>query len=346
MKADEIHMQGGGYYNENCILQRLAIEMAFSVFDPIDFQGEAITLADYGSSEGHNSIQLMRRVLAQLPSLTSATVVFNDTPTNDFTSLSNVLSAQMPSLTQKNRLAIHPLLSPKSFFKQILPPNSVDAGFCFTALHWLQRLPPVEPSISTPLTIAATAHSDLITFLAARHAELVPGGTLTLCIPIQGPVSVTPAHDCLHTTIKLLPKSYGLHPSSITSLPMYFRTMEELLLGVESSPGAWRVLQKRAVPITHPTWPAACIPAEEMLCNSTAETARTRYANAITGQTLAAISGILVEQARAGWREADAYPGDEKFLEDLRECYKREFMRGYVGEEVGFTYGYLRLEKV
>lgn len=39
MRAEEIHMQGGGYYNDNCILQRLAIELAFSVLDPIDFTG-------------------------------------------------------------------------------------------------------------------------------------------------------------------------------------------------------------------------------------------------------------------------------------------------------------------
>lgn len=283
----------------------------------------------------------MQKVLSQLPNLTTATVIFNDTPTNDFTSLSTVLSAQMPSLSQKDRLTIYPLLSPKSFFTQIFPPNSIDAGFCFTALHWLQRLPQSNKPHSKPLQVAAQAHSDLTTFLSARHAELIPGGYLTLCIPIQGPVSVVPAHECMRATLETLPKTYNLRADSLARLPMYFRTMEEVLLGIEASPGAWRVVQKDALPITHPAWPT-----EEMLIGPKAQAARERYASAITRQTLAAVSPLVVEGARAGWRGEDAWPGDEKFLAELERCYEREFLRGFVGEEVGFTYGYIRLEKV
>lgn len=228
-------------------------------------------------------MQLMRKVLCELPDLTSATLVFNDTPTNDFTSLSGVLSTQMASLTQKDRLAIYPLLSPKSFFTQVLPANSVDAGFCFTALHCLQRLSPTDNNLSKPLDIPNKAHSGLITFLSARHAELIPGGTLTLCVPVQGPVSVSPAHECLRTTIERLPKAYGLDSACISRLPMYFRTMEELLLGIESSPDTWRVMQNFAVPITHPAWHAAFIHTAETTCGARTEEARERYADTITG---------------------------------------------------------------
>lgn len=278
----------------------------------------------------------MQKILSQLPNLTIATVIFNDTPTNDFNSLSAVLSAQMPSLSQKDRLTIHPLLSPKSFFTQILPPNSVDAGFCFTALHWLQRLPQSDKPHSKPLQVAAQAYSDLITFLSARHAELIPGGSLTLCIPIQGPESVVPTHECMRATLENLPKTYNLRADSLARLPMYFRTVDEVLLGIEASPGAWRVVQKDALPITHPAWPTG-----EVLSGPTAQAARERYARAITGQTLAAVSALVVDGARAGWCGVDAWPGMRSFWRSWRGAMSGSFCGGLWARRSGSRMGIL-----
>ena len=45
MKADRISMQGGGYYNDNCTLQRRAIETYFTTFQPAVLKGSVTRLS-------------------------------------------------------------------------------------------------------------------------------------------------------------------------------------------------------------------------------------------------------------------------------------------------------------
>ncbi|RBR05703.1 hypothetical protein FVER53590_29972 [Fusarium verticillioides] len=98
MKSNDMSMQGGGYYNKNCTVQGLAIDKALSLLEPPKCNGKTITLADYGSSEGKNTIRLLANYLSALPGLSSATLVFNDTPFNDFSSLAGIIKNNWLSL--------------------------------------------------------------------------------------------------------------------------------------------------------------------------------------------------------------------------------------------------------
>ncbi|KAL5590012.1 hypothetical protein FOVSG1_011879 [Fusarium oxysporum f. sp. vasinfectum] len=325
-------MQGGGYYNENCTLQGLAIDKALSLLEPPKSKGTTITLADYGSSEGRNTIRLLANYLSNLPNLSSATLVFNDTPFNDFSSLSRTINTNWSLLSQDGRLPINPLMVPKSFFGQVLPDDFVDAGFSFTALHWLQHM----PSSFEPSDVARYAHEDLVSFLSARHREIRPKGTLTLCIPCHGQIGVDPAVACLQASIRSLASTYHLDPSFTVRLPLYFRTMEEILSSINAEKGKWMVKSHVTVPIMHPSWSSAVLDKD-----SVDMAARVRYAAGITGFTTAACSRFLTDELGAFPKKRDldepalrsGVLAEATFLEDLSACFKDEFLRSYITEE-------------
>ncbi|KAF5687022.1 benzoate carboxyl methyltransferase [Fusarium denticulatum] len=301
MKSNNMSMQGEGYYNENCTLQGLAIEKALSLLELPKYEGKAITLADYGFSEGKNTVRLLANYLSNLPDISSATLVFNDTPFNDFSSLSRTIKANWSSLSQDGRLSISPLMVPQSFFGQVVPDDFVDAGFSFTALHWLQHMP---FSWETP---------DL-----ASH----------------GQIGVGPAVACLQASIRSLASTYHLDPSFTVRLPLYFRTMEQILSSINAEQGKWVVKSHMAVPIMHPSW--------------------VKYAAGITGLTTAACSRFLTDGTGAYPKKRDLNePGlqsgvlaEATFLEDLSACFKDEFLRSYITDDVGFTYAFVLLERL
>ncbi|KAM5519589.1 hypothetical protein FOXYSP1_18013 [Fusarium oxysporum f. sp. phaseoli] len=345
MKSNNMSMQGGGYYNENCTLQGLAIDKALSLLEPPKSKGTTITLADYGSSEGKNTIRLLANYLSNLPNLSSATLVFNDTPFNDFSSLSRTINTNWSLLSQDGRLSINPLMVPQSFFGQVLPDDFVDAGFSFTALHWLQHM----PSSFEPSDVARYADEDLVSFLSARQREIRPKGTLTLCIPCHGQIGVDPAVACLQASIRSLASTYHLDPSFTVRLPLYFRIMEEILASINAEPGKWVVKSHVTVPIMHPSWSPA------VLGNGGADmAARVRYASGITGFTTAACSRFLTDELGAFPKKRDldepalrsGVLAEATFLEDLSACFKDEFLRSYITEEVGFTYAFVQMQRL
>jgi hypothetical protein len=274
-----------------------------------------------------------------MPSISSATLVFNDTPSNDFTSLSSTINAHLNELSQDGKLTINPLMVPKSHFQQVLPDDFVDAAFSFTALHWLQHAPSHGHEGDNP-AFAASAHDDLVAFLSARRRELQQDGTLTLCMPGQGPVGVQPVIECLEAAIRELSSTYHFSSSVIACLPMYFRTMDEILSAVSTCPGAWNVLGNEMVPMVHSAWPG---PSLENGSGHSSVDVHEDYASAITGFAMAAISGFLVDDVRSN--PDNQYPGDTKFLEEFRSVFKREFLKSYCREKVGFTYAFVYLQK-
>jgi hypothetical protein len=305
-----------------------------------------------GSNPTNQSVYLLQRLLENSPSTTSATLVFIDTPSNDFNSLASTIATHCTELIQRNggKLTINPLMAPKSHFQNVLPNAFVDAGYCFTALPWLQHTPPdkgVEDSKP------AAAHADLLAFLSARHRELRPGGTLALCIPGNGPVGVDAVLKCVSATAREFSSSgSGIYSNCISAsvvarMPLYFRTMDEILNAVSASKeqggGAWDVLRSEAVPTPHP----ACLDlkAERLDGSLTSGVDRSeQYASAVAGFAMAGLGGFLVADARENM--GGGYPGDKVFLEDFTAAYKREFLRSFGGEEVGFTYLYLELGRV
>jgi hypothetical protein len=163
------------------------------------------------------------------------------------------------------------------------------------------------------------------------------------------PNRVGPAVACLQASIHRLASTYHLDPSFTVRLPLYFRSMEEILSSINAEKGKWVVKSHVAVPIMHPSWSSAVL--DKDAANMAA---RVRYAAGITGFTTAACSRFLTDEMGAYPKKRDlnepALPSwvlaEATFLEDLSACFKNEFLRSYITEEVGFTYAFVQLQRL
>ncbi|KAL9564843.1 hypothetical protein ACKAV7_011295 [Fusarium commune] len=345
MKADNVSMKGGGYYNENSNLQAQAIEKSLELLRPSEHQGLSITLADYGSSEGKNSVQLFSQYLKLFPSTTSATLIFNDTQSNDFSSLTSTIHQNWDTLSQDGKISINTLLSPRSYFEQVLPDGFVDAGFNFTALHWLRTMPDAS---STPSSLAAAAHKDFVTFLSIRHKEVRQHGTMTICIPSDGEISVLPTFRCFESSLHNLHYKYQVDPTIARRLPMYFRTFDEMMASIAAVDMKWTLKSHHALPLMHTSWSPEVIEASSEQARMSA---RKKYTDAVAGFALAACSQFFIDGLKPQAHHGES-PGEEairlkeEFMTDLTSAFKEEFLRTHCTDKVGFTYALLELERL
>jgi gibberellin A4 carboxyl methyltransferase len=186
-------MVGGGFYDAHSSFQAKVAASGAALLQkavaaltmPAD--GE-VTVADYGCSEGKNSMATVTAALGLLAARGAKgyAVVHNDLPTNDWNTLSRNLSGP------DSYLATYPLaralFAPRGFFEQVVPPASITLGTSGSAAHWLSRQPPdldmprsLYRSDAPPSELAKIlkqAAADWQAFLAARAEELQPGGVL------------------------------------------------------------------------------------------------------------------------------------------------------------------------
>ncbi len=196
-------MTGGGFYNANSAPQWQAIEAVIPWLEeaaaglPLEGDGP-VGLADFGCSEGRNSIAVMTHVLKTLLPRTDRPVqtIHSDLPTNDFSKLFLSLRPDGASAFQSNR--IFSAAVGGSMFDQLLPPASVHLATTFNAIGFLSERPvdvlpgyilpngpgPIREngfvSVEDRQTFSELAKQDVARFLKKRALELVPGGKLLL----------------------------------------------------------------------------------------------------------------------------------------------------------------------
>lgn len=194
-------MVGGGFYDANSAPQWRAIEAVLPLVDkaasslPVDGAGP-VALADFGCSEGRNSIAVMQQVLASLLPRTTRPVqtIHSDLPTNDFSKLFLNLGAGRQRAFDSEQ--VFSAAVGGSMFDQLLPDRSVHLATTFNAIGFLSRRPVdnlpgyIFPNGPSPErgngyvseedrnAFADQAKRDVGTFLRARARELVPGGKL------------------------------------------------------------------------------------------------------------------------------------------------------------------------
>jgi SAM dependent carboxyl methyltransferase len=193
-------MEGGGAYNRHAALQAagntLAIlharEAARGV--AIGPGHEPIVVADYGSSQGKNSLAPMRTIIEALRSRAGAdrpVVVYHvDLPVNDFNALFKTLDADANSYT-RDIANVYGCGVGRSFFQSVLPPGSVHFGWSAYAAQWLSCVPAVTVDHLWFGRLKAAARAiyeeqaaqDWETFLSLREKELRPGGRLVAVFP-------------------------------------------------------------------------------------------------------------------------------------------------------------------
>jgi hypothetical protein len=192
-------MEGGGAYNRNSMLQAAGMATALPFLEKaalsvaIEPGSHPLVIADYGSSEGRNSLAAMRLAIETLRrriGLERPIFVFHiDQPANDFNSLFGLLN------TDPSRYALEPNVFSaavgRSFYEKVLPPDHVHLGWSSYAAQWLSKVPTALPDHFYPAASGAAARADFErqsaqdweTFLSLRAHELQSGGRLVVVQP-------------------------------------------------------------------------------------------------------------------------------------------------------------------
>ena len=192
-------MEGAGYYNRHSSLQAAGIRRVLplwrQVAATIEIGHGPVVIADYGSSQGRNSMAPIRVAIEEVRARVGADrpiqVFHTDLPVNDFTSLFQALDEEPDSYLLGDP-GVYPAAVGRSYFEPVLPPGSVQLGWNSWTLHWMSRKPVDVPdhvwarlSANPEVRNAAALQSaeDWRRFLAARAVELRPGARL-LCLII------------------------------------------------------------------------------------------------------------------------------------------------------------------
>lgn len=239
-------MEGAGSYNAHSHPQATAAELGVPALVaaaramPIPATGTAL-IADYGASQGRNSLAPMRAAIdaaraAHGPS-TPLAVVHTDLPANDFSSLFETVVHDPGTYL---RPGVFALAAGRSFYEQVLPPASVALGWSSITVHWLSAPPgPMEDGIWSPSAAPAVraawarrSAEDWRAFLAARAAELMPGGRLVIVgsgADAEGRSGAEGAMGMIDAALRAMVSDDALaaHEYAAMAVPTWYRTLDE-----------------------------------------------------------------------------------------------------------------------
>ncbi len=193
-EAEPPVMEGGGFYNRNSGLQAAGIARLLPLWEAacrtVAIGGGSLLVADYGSSQGRNSMVpvgmavagLRRRAGPDVP----IEVVHTDLPTNDFASLFVAL-ADDPDSYMRGSSGVFPSAIGRSYYEPLLPPGRVHLGWNSWTMQWMSRSPVDAPDhvvagMSADRDVLASVREqqarDWRRFLELRAREMRPGAKL------------------------------------------------------------------------------------------------------------------------------------------------------------------------
>jgi SAM-dependent methyltransferase len=216
--------EGGGSYNLHAKVPAGGANLALPYLEEAARScallpgNDPIVIADYGSSQGKNSLSPMRAAIRCLRNRVgnqrAIRVVHVDQHANDFNTLFDVLHRD-PERYSVDDPNIFPSAIGRSFYENVFPPEHVDLGWCSYAAVWLSRIPALIPGhfahlASTGDVRAAfdrQAAEDWRLFLSLRARELRPGGRLVVVLPARndaGAVGFEPLFNCANAVLEEL----------------------------------------------------------------------------------------------------------------------------------------------
>jgi hypothetical protein len=268
-------MNGHGYYNRHSILQAAAAELGIAALReaasvvPLPKPPNPLIVADYGCSQGQNSLRPMGEAVSTLRERTerAVTVVHTDLPSNDFSSVFEVVSTD-PSSYLRTDANAYALAAGRSFYEEILPPGSVALGWSATTTHWLGDLPVAVPGHLAAMSsddpaiqqrFAQQAAADWDGFLGARAAELQPGGRLVLVESCTHPDGHVGSEDLFALMDEVLAElvaegEIAAEAAAQATLPLWMRTPEEYSEPIDSHPGLETVSARVVEDQRSPLW--------------------------------------------------------------------------------------------
>jgi hypothetical protein len=145
---------------------------------------DSLRLADFGCSEGFNSMFLFCRTLELFRKSSSrpVSILHTDLPDNNWAVFFHTINDSEDSYHSIEDVFYSAV--GKSFYRQLAPPNSIHVGFSAFALHYLSKAPlrsGNEVELIYPQA-SAQAISDVTANLELRIKELVVGGNLTVIV--------------------------------------------------------------------------------------------------------------------------------------------------------------------
>jgi hypothetical protein len=197
-KLQNITMSSGGVYSlttrgaEDVI--NAATPMLLSALDSMNISKnqDSFTFSDMGTADGGTSLKMVEKFINALRRIVpeiNINIVYADQPKNDFNGLvQTVLGLGHFSSYLERTNNVYPLFSANSFYKQIIPDNTLDFGFSATAMHWLSSKPcdlsdhvhMVGAEGEQYLSFSAQGKKDWESILLNRARELRSGGQLVL----------------------------------------------------------------------------------------------------------------------------------------------------------------------
>ena len=195
--ATNAAMEGRGFYNRNSAMQAAGIASVMphwlAAAERVTIGDEPIVIADYGSSQGKNSMTPMAVAIETLRrrvgSERTVEVYHTDLPSNDFSTLFEALLTDPASyLSDLDR--VYPSAIGRSYFDQIIPSERVHLAWNSWTLQWMSRSPADAPDhifaakSALPAVVNAVRiqqADDWQRFLRLRCLELRPGGRM-LCV--------------------------------------------------------------------------------------------------------------------------------------------------------------------
>jgi SAM dependent carboxyl methyltransferase len=215
-------MEGQGGYNRSSQVQAAGLSPAVPMLElaartvALTAGSQPIVIADYGSSEGHNSLLPLGAAIAILRQRIGAdrpiSVVHTDVPENDFSVLFETLNTDPNSYLLRDQ-AVFASAVGRSFYEQILPAGSVTLAWSSWAVQWLSRAPgPIPDQVQAAFSRDASARAafsrqaaeDWQRFLTHRERELCPGGRLavmTMAVDENGEFGYRPLLNAMYTAL-------------------------------------------------------------------------------------------------------------------------------------------------
>ena len=193
-------MEGKGAYNKYATIPAGGIALALPLLAKavqnieLDCSNQPVVIADYGSSQGKTSLAPMRVAIGNLRTRLGAHrpifVYHIDQPSNDFNTLFELLDSD-PEVYTLDEANAFPCAIGRSFYENVLPPNSVHLGWCSYAAVWLSRIPTqvlghfisLRGTDAERAAFQRQAEQDWKAFLTLRAAELHTGGRLMVVLP-------------------------------------------------------------------------------------------------------------------------------------------------------------------
>jgi SAM dependent carboxyl methyltransferase len=243
-------MEGGGGYNRRSSVQAAGLSPAVPLFEqvasivPLPAAPEPIVIADYGSSEGRNSLAPMSVAIRTLRNRVgkdrSISVVHTDLAESDFSALFRTLTDDPDSYLRRDTATFASAIG-RSFYEQILPSASVTLAWSSWALQWLSRTP---ARISDQVHINAShdaaaiavyadqAERDWRAFLTCRGRELREGGRLVVLTMAlrEGDFGLRPLVEAMYGALLDLADEGFIHSDERKrmAIPMVSRSRDNL----------------------------------------------------------------------------------------------------------------------